>query len=168
MNNPKEIIAFAMNMEKQGQIFYESFAQQVDNPEAKRWFEMLAETEKEHFELLESQLKQLNDGEGWMSLDKFQANNDPGLFHKRKEAEGVDPSENKYTLSDLSVLRMAYLIENDFAEYYLKAMKQVEDVEGKKMLETLYEWENEHRRVFHEAYKQAMEANWFEQSFSPF
>lgn len=168
MKNPKEIIAFAMNMEKQGQKFYESFVQQVDHPDARRWFETLAETEKEHYEILEKQLKKLNDETGWMSLEEFQVGNDPSLFEKRQQAEDVDPNENKYSLSDLSVLRMAYLIENDFAEYYLKAMNQVDDEEGKKMLKTLYEWENEHRRVFHEAYKQAMEANWFEQSFAPF
>jgi len=168
MNSPKEIIAFAMNMEKQGQKFYESFVQQVDNTDAKGWFETLAETEKEHYEILEKQLNQLNEGTGWMSLDEYKPDNDPKLFQKRKQTEDVDPNENKYTLSDLSVLRMAYLIENDFAEYYLKAIDQVDDEEGKNLLKTLYEWENEHRRVFHEAYKQAMQSNWFEQGFAPF
>lgn len=168
MKSPKEVIAFAMNMEKQGQIFYESFAQQVDNPDAKKWFEILAETEKEHFEILEKQFNKLDQGEGWMSLAEFQANNDPDLFKTRQAKENVDAEEKKYSLSDLTVLRMAYLIENDFAEYYLKAIDQVDDEEGKNMLRTLYDWENEHRRVFHEAYKSAMEANWFEQGFSPF
>ncbi len=168
MNNSKEIIAFAMNMEKQGQKFYESFAQQVDNAEAKKWFEVLAETEKEHYELLETQLAQMETDGSWVNLDNFVMNSDPTLFQKRQGAEGVDATEQKYSLSDLSVLRMAYLIENDFAEYYQKAMNQVAEPEGKKILKTLFDWENEHRRVFHDAYKEAMEYNWFEQGFSPF
>lgn len=168
MNNPKEIIAFAMNMEKQGQKFYESFASQVTNPEAKKWFEILADTEKEHYEILEKQYKQLDQDGTWIDLEGMAPENDPALFQQRKEAEEMDPSEQKYSLSDLSVLRMAYLIENDFAEYYRKAMDQMEDPDGKRMLNTLFEWENEHRRLFHDEYKKAMELNWFEQSFAPF
>ncbi len=168
MNNPKEIIAFAMSMEKQGQKFYESFAGQVTNPEARKWFEILADTEKEHFEILEQQYRQLDEDGTWMSMEGLTPENDPALFQQRQKEEEIDSTKETYSLSDLSVLRMAYLIENDFAEYYRKAMNKMEDPEAKKMLNTLFEWENEHRRLFHDEYKKAMESNWFEQSFSPF
>ena len=34
-------------------------------------------------------------------------------------------------ISDISVMRMAYLIETDFSYFYDKAVKQVEDAEVK-------------------------------------
>jgi rubrerythrin len=168
VKNPKEIIAFAMNMEQQGQKFYESFMHQVDNPDAKKWFEILADTEKEHYEILKKQLDQLNTDGAWLLPEDITSINDPELFQRRQASEAVDPKEQKYSLSDLTVLRMAYLIENDFAEFYKKSIDQVEDAAGKQMLHTLFEWENEHRRIFYDEYKKAMESNWFDQSFAPF
>jgi rubrerythrin len=168
MNNPKEIIAFAMNMEKQGQKFYESFINQVDHPDVRKWFEILADTEKEHYEILEKQYEQLDQKGSWKSLQEFQISDQPNLFQSRRDAEKLNPSALKHSLSDLSVLRMAYLIENDSAEFYQKAMEKVDDPEGRKILKSLFEWENEHRRLFHEEYRKAMESNWFEQSFYPF
>ncbi|MEN1761034.1 ferritin family protein [Anoxynatronum sibiricum] len=168
MKSSKEIIAFAMNMEKQGQKFYESFADQVDHPEAKKWFEVLAETEREHYEILEKQYEQLDNDGTWLPIESLTADMDPGLFESRSQREQIEPGDAKHSLSDLSVLRMAYLIENDFAEFYKKAMDQVSDEVGKQTLRTLFEWENEHRRTFYNEYRKAMESNWFEQGFFPF
>lgn len=168
MKNSKEIIAFAMNMEKQGQKFYESFAGQVEHPEAKKWFEILAATEKEHYEILEKQYQQLSHDGTWLPVEALAADLDADLFEARSQREKFDPDNAKHSLSDLSVLRMAYLIENDFAEFYKKAIDQVADEDGKKMLQTLFEWENEHRRIFYDEYRKSMESNWFEQGFSPF
>jgi rubrerythrin len=168
MNNPKEIIAFAMNMEKQGQKFYESFIDQVDHPEIKKWFEILADTEREHYDILEKEYAQIEKEGSWRSLQDLEVSDQPNLFQARQEAENVNPEQLKHTLSDLSVLRMAYLIENDSAEFYRKAMEKVDDPEGRKILKSLFDWENEHRRLFHEEYRKAMESNWFDQSFYPF
>ena len=168
MNVSKEILAFAMNMERQGQAFYERFLDQVEHPDAKEWFRVLAQTEKEHYAILEKQYNQIT-GEGtWTPLDELKLPDEMNLFHDRQKKENVDPANSSYSLSDLAVLRMAYLIENDFAEFYKKAMERVEDPAGKKMLETLHHWEDDHRRLFHDAYRAAMESNWFQQGFAPF
>lgn len=168
MKTEKDIIKFAMTMELQGQRFYQSFADQVDNETAKVWFKSLAETEKEHYEILKKQLDSLNDHGEWLDIsDEVSKNPDESLFEKRKLNENVH-EKNLHSHADLSILRMAYLIENDFAEYYKKAAEQTDDPKGKKLLTTLFQWENEHRRLFHEEYQQAMQTNWFDQGFAPF
>lgn len=168
MKNPKEIIAFAMSMEKQGQQFYARYMDELEQPEAKKWFQILAETEQEHYEILEKQLKQLEKDGTWIDMDTLTTVEDPDLFEKRIKREGINAGSLSHTLSDLHILRMAYLLENDFAEYYQKAMNHITDPSGKSILQSLFYWENEHRRIFHELYQQAMEENWFEQRFSPF
>ncbi|RQD70103.1 MAG: rubrerythrin [Tindallia sp. MSAO_Bac2] len=168
MKSEKDIIEFAMTMELQGQRFYQSFADQVENETAKIWFKSLAETEKEHYEILKKQYDSLNDNGEWLDISKEIENNpDQSLFDQRKQNEKLD-AEQLHSHADLSILRMAYLIENDFAEYYKKAAEQTKDPKGKKLLTTLFEWENEHRRLFYEEYQQAMQSNWFDQGFAPF
>jgi rubrerythrin len=63
---------------------------------------------------------------------------------------------------------MAYLLENDLAEYYLKLSEKTEDPEGKNMLKTLSDWEIEHRNMLHTEYKELMESNWFDMGYEPF
>ncbi|SDY40788.1 ferritin-like domain-containing protein [Tindallia californiensis] len=168
MNTEKSIIEFAMTMELQGQKFYESFMDQAENETAKLLFKSLAQTEKEHYEILKAQYDSLNEKGKWLDLsDKLEQNPDQLLFTKRKETENFS-ADKLHSHADLSILRMAYLIENDFAEYYQKAADQTKDPIGKKILLTLCEWENEHRRLFHEEYQEAMQNNWFDQGFSPF
>ncbi len=168
MKTEKDIIEFAMAMELQGQRFYQSFVDQVENETAKMWFKSLAETEKEHYDILKKQFDSLNDQGEWLDIsDELSKNPDQSLFNERKENENLEVKK-LHSHADLSILRMAYLIENDFAEYYKKAAEQTEDPQGKKLLMTLFEWENEHRRLFHEEYQQAMQDNWFDQGFSPF
>lgn len=57
---------------------------------------------------------------------------------------------------DLPVLRTAYLIEKDFAEYYENSAKLVTG-EGRKVLETLAKWERGHESLFKKMHDQAFE-----------
>jgi rubrerythrin len=50
-------------------------------------------------------------------------------------------------VADLPVLRMAFLIERDFAEFYEMAAKQAEG-NAKEVLTMLATWERGHERLF--------------------
>ncbi len=168
MNGAVEILKLAMSMERQGQRFYEGFADQVESPVVKALFHSLAKTEEEHYNILKNELDKLAAGGQWSPVGELKPSIERSLFDIRLEAEKLTTEKLAMSHSDISLLRMAYLIENDFAEYYQKAMNYTEDENGKKILEMLYNWENEHRRVFYEEYKRAMDDYWFDQSFSPF
>jgi rubrerythrin len=57
---------------------------------------------------------------------------------------------------DLPVLRTAYLIEHDFAEFYDNAARQAEG-EAKKVLEMLARWEHGHEVLFKQMHDKAFE-----------
>jgi rubrerythrin len=57
---------------------------------------------------------------------------------------------------DLSVLRMAFLIECDFAEFYATAAQQAEG-EEKTVLEMLATWERGHEKLFKYLHDKAFE-----------
>lgn len=44
---------------------------------------------------------------------------------------------------------MAYLIENDFANFYEKALEKSKNEQEKTLLETLAKWEHTHRELFY-------------------
>lgn len=168
MKKELEILQYAMDMEIQGQNFYISFADKVENPVARKLFESLAKEEKRHYDILKKEYDNMEVNKEWSEMESLADYKGESIYEVRKQAEEISGEELKTPTSDISILRMAYLIENDFAEFYKKAIENTEDPRGKKMLETLYEWENEHRRVFYEQYKKAMKDNWFDQSFYPF
>jgi len=53
-------------------------------------------------------------------------------------------------------LRMAYLIERDFAEFYESAASQAEG-EAKQVLSMLSQWERRHESLFKMYYEKAFE-----------
>jgi len=55
------------------------------------------------------------------------------------------------------VLRMAYLIERDFVEFYEMAADRVDDENAKEALGMLARWERGHERLFKEMHDQAFE-----------
>jgi rubrerythrin len=57
---------------------------------------------------------------------------------------------------DLPVLRMAYLIERDFAEFYEMSAARAEG-EAKQVLEMLAHWERGHEQLFKLLHDKAFE-----------
>ena len=59
-------------------------------------------------------------------------------------------------MPDLPILRMAYLIEHDFAEFYEKAAAQAEGT-AKKVLTMLANWERGHEELFKQLHDKAFQ-----------
>jgi rubrerythrin len=57
---------------------------------------------------------------------------------------------------DLPILRMAYLIERDFTEFYEQAAKKAEG-EVRIVLETLAKWERRHAALFKQMHDRAFD-----------
>ena len=57
---------------------------------------------------------------------------------------------------DLPVLRTAYLIERDFAEFYEMAAKKATGA-AKQILELLAQWERDHEKLFKQTHNKAFE-----------
>ncbi|MGI6189143.1 MAG: ferritin family protein [Clostridiales bacterium] len=152
MDKIKKILSFAMRMEKNSMDFYEFYIDKDVSTEASKLFESLADTERQHFNILKEQYDKLGFTEApidisWVVDETFKAR-DPHILADNSDMIAAY-NEN---ISDISVMRMAYLIETDFSYFYDKAVKQVEDAEVKKLLSELAKWEKQHSELFYGKY----------------
>lgn len=164
MDKIQRILSFAIRMERQGQNFYSYYKDQVTNPNTKKVFEELVDMEAMHQQLLQEKYDELyGDKElkviSWV-VDESKYIKRPSIFGS--QVQQLPESEGEDDLSDLAIIRMAYLIENDFAEFYNMAANEVDDQGAKEFLLKLAEWEEGHREFFHERYQQLMKKNWSE------
>jgi rubrerythrin len=68
----------------------------------------------------------------------------------------LDQTTIESMVPDLTVLRMAYLIERDFAEFYETAAQKVEG-EASKALTILARWERGHEKLFKDIHDRLLE-----------
>lgn len=167
MDTTLKALAYALQMEKEGENFYKQNADRIKSGKARQVFMQLAEMEKEHQAFIETQYKALTKGYDWVSVDAL-SEEDFSAFDKRQNMEHIPASEVESALGDIPILRMAYLLENDLAEYYAKMAEQTSDEKGKVVFKLLSAWEVKHRDMLMTEYKKLMESNWFDSGFAPF
>ena len=161
MDKLKNILKFAMTLEKQGENFYNFYAELVKEEESRKLLEDLAEIERSHYFILKKKYdelyfaKELHDI-AWVIDSKKIIH--PAIFSNA--AEHLVPSNEEDAFSDLAIMRIAYTIEDDFSNFYRTAAEKITDKEPKEFLLTLAEWEDEHREMFHKHYTTLLKASW--------
>jgi len=163
MNDNLKVLEYAMEMEKQGKDFYLRNKDLIKDTKGKDLFEELAVIEAEHYDLLKKYHTYLTEDEQGEPLN---LEDESKIFEKQLEDSNIN--FDSLGGSDLAIMRMAYIIENDFAEFYKNAAESTEDPSIKELLEELAEWENGHRKVFYDRFQNMMQQNWFKQNFAPF
>jgi len=119
-------------------------------------FKELAAEEQKHIEFIEKQIESLDKGEPASSAALKKELEAKGYFSHRAVSEMLDQTVLEAMVPDLPVLRMAYLIEKDFVEFYEKAASEAEG-EAKEVLLTLASWERSHEVLFKKMHDQAFE-----------
>jgi rubrerythrin len=132
-----------------GYRFYESFAERTNDPDARVMFERLANDEVMHLELLRNNKAMLEESGEWAQY-KGVAQEPPSgapIFSRERVKQNVVA----YT-SDLSALRLAYLIEKDAVEFYTNAAARTGDPSGRQVFTDLAEMEKGHLRLLENEY----------------
>lgn len=134
-------LQMAIQTEIDGFTFYQKFAEQMDDPDARSMFRRLAEDEVMHLELLRSTKAMLEETGAWGEYEETRLDAVEGapIFSRERVAQNVVA----YT-SDLSALRMAYLIEKDAVEFYSRAAAETDDPNGRRMFLDLVKMEQGH------------------------
>lgn len=151
----RRIYQYALQREHEGKRFFEQNADRLSSATAKGAFKKLAEEEQKHIEFIEHQLKSLGKGalastELGLEMEKS------GFFTQRAASEDIDTTVAEAMVADLPVLRMAYLIERDFSEFYEMAAEKSEG-EARKVLALLARWERTHEDLFKKLHDRAFE-----------
>lgn len=134
-------LQMAIQTELDGYTFYQRFSEQTEDSNARTMFERLAQDEVAHLELLRNTKAMLKDSGQWAeykgsSLDPVEG---APIFSR----ERVEQNVVAYT-SDLSALRMAYLIEKDAVDFYTRAAQETVDPNGKRLFLDLVKMEQNH------------------------
>jgi rubrerythrin len=147
-----KILEYALEREYDGKRFFWENASRLQNAAAAGAFKAIAEEEQKHIDFIAAQIAALGAGVSAEYPEMPKA----GFFAERSSSESIDVTVSESMVADLPVLRMAYLIERDFAEFYAMAASKA-DGEAKKVLEMLAHWETGHERLFKRLHDQAFE-----------
>ncbi len=150
--NISKILEYALEREHEGKRFFMENAMRLQNAAAQSAFLAIAEEEQKHIEFIEGQIAALKAGTPSQAPELPKA----GFFADRAEKESIADTVAEAMVADLPVLRMAYLIERDFAEFYHMAAEKSEG-QAKEILTMLSHWESGHERLFKKMHDKAFE-----------
>jgi rubrerythrin len=139
-------LEFAIQMEMEGRKYYlEQANKNQDNAALNKVFNLLADSEKEHENLLR---KRLNNEE--YILDEVSSTNKvKTVFHGLKDYEA---SKIRST-TQLDVYRLAADIEEKSIKLYQEMLKEAKDDKDRRLFEFLLEEEKQHLVLFEELVK---------------
>lgn len=158
-------LQMAIQTEIDGYGFYQKFAAQTQDPDARVMFERLAQDEVMHLELLRNVKAMLEESGEWaeyrgMSLPPAEG---APIFSRERVAENIVA----YT-SDLSALRVAYLIEKDAVDFYRRAAQETDDPNGKRVYLDLVKMEEGHLALLQGEYELLQDQFQMAMGFAPF
>ena len=148
----RKIFEYALQREYEGKAFFETNASRLQNAAAAGAFKAIAAEEQRHIEFIQTQLISLNESQSASIPELPKA----GFFADRSDSENIEQTISESMVADLPVLRMAYLIERDFAEFYEQAAAKAEG-DAKIVLDMLAKWEAGHERLFKSLHDKAFE-----------
>lgn len=158
----RKIYGYALQREHEGKRFFSENAERMAHAAAAGAFRHLAEEEQKHIEFIQRQIDALDKDEPGNSAMGAALEKD-GFFTQRASAELLDQTIIEAMVPDLPVLRTAYLIERDIAEFYGNAADKAKG-EAKKVLQMLAAWERGHEAYFKaihdKAFKEYSEMPW--------
>jgi rubrerythrin len=158
-------LQMAIQTEIDGFNFYQKFAAQTDDPGARAMFERLAQDEVMHLELLRNTKAMLEETGTWLEYQEASLAPVGGapIFSRERVGQNIVG----YT-SDLSALRVAYLIEKDAVDFYARAARETVDPNGKRMFLDLVKMEQGHLDLLEGEYEFLRGQFQTTMGFSPF
>jgi rubrerythrin len=151
----RKIYEYALQREYEGKRFFETNAARMSHATAVAVFKQLAAEEQKHIEFVQAQLDAINAGKS-ADVAFGEELNRSGVFSRRAASEFIDQTVLEAMVPDLPILRMAYLIERDFTEFYEQSAQKAEG-EARVVLETLAGWERRHAALFKQMHDQAFD-----------
>jgi len=152
----RKVFEYALQREYEGKRFFEENASRLSHAAAAGAFRELAAEEQKHIEFIQSQIDTLDKGTISNSATLEKELKEGSFFSNRATSELLDQTVLEAMVPDLPVLRTAYLIEMDFAEFYEKSAAKATG-EAKKVLRMLGKWERSHEALFKQMHDKAYE-----------
>ena len=154
--NIRKIYEYALQREHEGKSFFQGNAERMHHAAAAGIFQRLAEEEQKHIDFIERLLSSMEGETAESQPTGLDTLEDDDRFSQRADREMLDQSIIESMIPDVAVLRTAYLIERDFAEFYETSAARAEG-EAREALLALARWERGHERLFKELHDRVFE-----------
>jgi rubrerythrin len=160
-----DILKEAILLERRGQAFYRKVASQSDNAEVKEFFEMMAQEEARHIEILETQFaafvqdRQFKD----VGIEKSDETAKAGQVLSSSLKQKISAAE-----FEAAAISAAMLMEERAIALYSKQAQQAKDPNEAVLYRWLADWERGHLSYLARLDKEIREAVWNDQQFWPF
>jgi rubrerythrin len=158
-------LQMAIQTEIDGHNFYQRCAESTRDANARKMFERLAQDEIMHLELLRNTLAMLQERGEWAEYRgiPLEVSGGAPIFSRERVRQNV----TAYT-SDLSALRVAYLIERDAVDFYTRAAAETENPSGRRMFADLAAMETTHLGLLEREYNFLKDEFQNAMGFAPF
>lgn len=160
-----DILKRAIMMEKRGQAFYEKVAQQTSGNAVKRFFQMMADEEKDHIRILSEQFKAYQDHK------EFKA----GRFDEHSESDIATQVLSKEIKSEISAaayeaaaISAAMSMEESAIKLYADRAAIATDANEKALYNWLAKWETQHLNFLTDIDRELTQDIWHDANFWPF
>lgn len=137
------VLEEAMEVERQGEAFYEGAAEHVQDPTGKAVFRTLARDEVQHLRLLQAEHEAISSHMDWIELEEAKAHELSSplkLFPDKREASLVIPA----AATDEHALELAMKFEYRGYNMYVGAAADAADPRAAELFEFLARQENSH------------------------
>ena len=160
IENVKDAILTAIQMEKDGYAFYTKAAAQTKSDMGKTIFESLAADEQRHLDVFQKMFEEKVGELEWNDLVKSSKKyaNIPIFPTDLKNAPGMDPDS-----TEIDALRMAMDSEKEAIDYYSKIEKNINDQELKNVINEIISQEKNHYSLLEKEFNYINSTGyWFE------
>ena len=160
-----DILKEAILLERRGQAFYSKIASQADNPAVKEFFEMMAQEEASHIDILETQFAAFAQDRQFKNI-------------RPKDGSGVSEADRIFSTSlkrqisaadfEAAAISAAMLMEERAIELYSQRAQSAQDPNEAVLYRWLADWEKSHLSYLARLDKEIRETVWNDQQFWPF
>ena len=160
-----EILKNAILLEKRGQAFYSKIARQTSGKAVKAFFELMADEEVKHVDILAEQYRAYRQDEKFIP-GEYQEN------HENSISANVLTKELKEEISaadyEAAAISAAIAMEKNAIQLYSDRASTAADPNEKALYKWLAAWERQHLNFLAEIDKELTEEVWYDNNFWPF
>jgi rubrerythrin len=143
-----DALRLAIEKERGAHQYYSEAAGRVTNEASKKMFTWLANEEKGHLHLLESQCAAVEQSSEWLAEDKT-----PAIARSEFPSLSEAKDDPRTEVPEMDILSKAIADEREAAQSYAEMAEAVSDPKGKEMLRKLSQIENGHLALLEEEYE---------------
>jgi rubrerythrin len=151
-------------LEKRGRAFYSQVARQTSGKAVKQFFEMMADEEVKHINILSDQFKAYQDKK---RFDPGDFNDDHSVVASKVLTEDMK-AEIAAADYEAAAISAAMFMEERAIKVYSARAEEAEDSNEKALYDWLAKWEMQHLKFLSDIDRELKEQIWNDNSFWPF